>query len=176
MCNFNSTEIIQSCSNFGALDLSYTLSSLSYQILIFSENPAPSGFRNRTEGGDIDTAPRSNHYAASPVFNHFNAVIFVYKPWRPNVFFLIWNHHTYFFLLHLNTYVMGLRPLHFLIFQVRRSILEVRFWRLKSVSALNGFKQSSDETTNNNWHFFCDKNIGEDLATNFSPTNSSLIE
>ena len=80
-----STESIQSCSHFGALNLSYTVPSLSYQVLIFtwfkwsifgfnalprditskqgpniergetwyfSENPAPSGIRNRTAGSD----------------------------------------------------------------------------------------------------------------------------
>ena len=89
---------IQSCSRFGALNLSYTLPSLSYQVLIFtwvkwsiwgwsvlpkdtpsypcpkiergetwyfSENPAPSGIRNRTVGSDIGRAPRSNHCAIS---------------------------------------------------------------------------------------------------------------
>ena len=34
VCHFNSTESIQSCSRFGALNLSYTLPSLSYQVLI----------------------------------------------------------------------------------------------------------------------------------------------
>ena len=84
---------IQSCSHFGALNLSHTLPSLSYQVLIFtwvkwsiwgwsalskdttssqcpkiergetwyfSENPAPSGIRNRTPGSDIGEAQRSN--------------------------------------------------------------------------------------------------------------------
>ena len=37
LCHFNSTESIQSCSHFSALNLSYTLPSLSYQVLIFSE-------------------------------------------------------------------------------------------------------------------------------------------
>ena len=98
MCHLNSTESIRSCSHFGALNSSYTLPSLSYQVLIFtwvkwsiwglsvwhknttskqcpnierretwyfSENPAPSGIRNRTAGSDIDKAPRSNHRARS---------------------------------------------------------------------------------------------------------------
>ena len=36
MCHFNSPGSIQSCSRFGALNLSYTLPSLSYQVLIFT--------------------------------------------------------------------------------------------------------------------------------------------
>ena len=37
VCLFNSTESIQSCSHFGALNLSYTLISLSYlQVLIYT--------------------------------------------------------------------------------------------------------------------------------------------
>ena len=36
VCNINSTESIQSCSHFGALNLSYRLPSLSYQVLIFT--------------------------------------------------------------------------------------------------------------------------------------------
>ena len=36
VCHFNSTESMQSCSHFGALNLSYTLPSLSYQVLIFT--------------------------------------------------------------------------------------------------------------------------------------------
>ena len=36
VCHLNSTESIQSCSHFGALNLSYTLPSLSYQVLIFT--------------------------------------------------------------------------------------------------------------------------------------------
>ena len=36
VCHFNSTKSIQSCSHFGALNLSYTLQSLSYQVLIFT--------------------------------------------------------------------------------------------------------------------------------------------
>ena len=36
VCHFNSTESIQSCSRFGALNLSYTLPYLSYQVLIFT--------------------------------------------------------------------------------------------------------------------------------------------
>ena len=35
MCHFNYTEGIQSCGRFGALNLSYTLLSLSYEALIF---------------------------------------------------------------------------------------------------------------------------------------------
>ena len=95
VCHFNFTESIQFCSHFGALNLLYTLPSLSYQVLIFfwvtwsiwgwsalpkdttlkqcpkiergetlyfSENPAPSGIRNRTAGSDIDRA-WSNHCA-----------------------------------------------------------------------------------------------------------------
>ena len=92
VCHLNSTESIQSCSHFGA---SYTLPSLSYQVLIFtwvkwtdlpkdttskqcpnierretlyfSQNPAPSRIRNRTAGSDIDKAQRSNHCAMSIV-------------------------------------------------------------------------------------------------------------
>ena len=93
MCHVNSTESKQSCRHFGALNLSYTLPFLFYQVLIFtwvkwsiwglsalpkdttskqcpnieraetwyfSENPAPSGIRNRTAGSDIGKAPRSN--------------------------------------------------------------------------------------------------------------------
>ena len=33
--------------------------------MIFHENPAPSGIRNRTAGSDIGKAPRSSHYATS---------------------------------------------------------------------------------------------------------------
>ena len=36
MCHFNSTVSIQSCSHFGELNLSYTLPSLSYKVLIFT--------------------------------------------------------------------------------------------------------------------------------------------
>ena len=36
LCHLNSTESIQSRSHFGALNLSYTLLSLSYQVLIFT--------------------------------------------------------------------------------------------------------------------------------------------
>ena len=36
MWHFNSTVSIQSCSHFGALNLSYTLPSLSYQVFIFT--------------------------------------------------------------------------------------------------------------------------------------------
>ena len=36
VCHFNSTGSIQSCSHFGALNLSYTLPSLSYQLLILT--------------------------------------------------------------------------------------------------------------------------------------------
>ena len=90
VCHLNSTESIQSCSHFGVLNLSYTLPSLSYQVLIstwvkwsiwglsvlpkdttpkqcpnikrgetwyFSENPVPSGIRNRTADSDIGKAP-----------------------------------------------------------------------------------------------------------------------
>ena len=50
--------------------------------------------------------------------------IILYKPWRSNVFF-IWNNHkclSQLFPLHLNTYVMGLRPLEiFLIYYFFRS-------------------------------------------------------
>ena len=93
------TGSIQSCSHSGALNLSYTLPSLSNPVLIFtwvkwsiwgwstlsndttskqcskiereetwyfSDNTAPSGFRNRTTGSDIGKAPRSNHCAMSP--------------------------------------------------------------------------------------------------------------
>ena len=36
VCYLNSTENIQFCSHFGALNLSYILPSLSYQVLIFT--------------------------------------------------------------------------------------------------------------------------------------------
>ena len=36
VCYLNSTESIQSCSHFGALNLSYTLPVLSHQVLIFT--------------------------------------------------------------------------------------------------------------------------------------------
>ena len=37
VCHFNTTGVhIQPCSNFGALNLSYTFSTLSYQVLIFT--------------------------------------------------------------------------------------------------------------------------------------------
>ena len=36
MCHLNSTESIQSCSRLCALNLSYTLPTLSYQVLIFT--------------------------------------------------------------------------------------------------------------------------------------------
>ena len=109
VCHFNSTESIQSCSRFGALNSSYTLPSLSYQVLIFtwvkwsiwgwsalpkdttsykcpkiergetwyfSENPAPSGIRNRTAGSDIGRAPRSNHCAMSLTIYIFSFVFY----------------------------------------------------------------------------------------------------
>ena len=38
VCHFNSTEGIQSWSHFGALNLLYTLSSLSFQLLIFESS------------------------------------------------------------------------------------------------------------------------------------------
>ena len=38
MCHFNSLGSIQSCSRFGALNLSYTLQSLSYQVLFSPES------------------------------------------------------------------------------------------------------------------------------------------
>ena len=47
------------------------------------------------------------------MLNSNNAELFLYKPWKPKVF-SIWNHHkclSFLFPLHLNTYVMGLRPL-----------------------------------------------------------------
>ena len=36
VCHLNSTESMQSCSHFGALNLSYTLPSLSYHVLFFT--------------------------------------------------------------------------------------------------------------------------------------------
>ena len=36
VCQFKSTESIPSCSHVGALNLSYTLPSLSYQVLIYT--------------------------------------------------------------------------------------------------------------------------------------------
>ena len=53
-------------------------------------------------------------------------ILLYYKPWRP-AFFSSWNHHT---CLSLNTYVMGLRPLYFLILSMRRSTLNVHIWHL----------------------------------------------
>ena len=62
---------------------------------------------------------------------------FYYKPWR-SADFSIWNHHKclyrYFFLVHLNTYVICLHPLEIiiLILSVRGPSLYVRFWRLQT--------------------------------------------
>ena len=42
VCHFNSTESIQSCSRFGALNSSYTLPSLSYQVGRYSFSPESS--------------------------------------------------------------------------------------------------------------------------------------
>ena len=56
-----------------------------------------------------------------------------------NYFFPIWNHLkclSQFFLLHLNTYVMGLRAFTFFNFFRAGPSLDVRFWRLKTVPAL----------------------------------------
>ena len=72
-------------------------------------------------------------------------------------FFLIWNHHKWLsqlFPLHLNTYVMCLRPLEILYsFSVgidfRRQDLtstDVRSWRLKLTPALKGLIPSKQET------------------------------
>ena len=55
-------------------------------------------------------ADRSNSLAH---VDPYNAKIFLSDPWRP-MFFSIWNHHkclSQLFLLHLNTFVMGLRPI-----------------------------------------------------------------
>ena len=45
----------------------------------------------------------------------YSAEFVLYKPWRPKVF-PIWNHHikcfSQLFLVHLNNYAMGLRPLY----------------------------------------------------------------
>ena len=51
-------------------------------------------------------------------------------------FIPIWNHLSSLFPIHLNTYVMGLRSL-----EIFYSHTDVRFWRLKSISALWGLRQ-----------------------------------
>ena len=43
VCHFNATESIQSCSHFGALNLSYILPSLSYQVFIYTSTEACEG-------------------------------------------------------------------------------------------------------------------------------------
>ena len=43
--------------------------------------------------------------------NPYSAIIFLFKPWRRNVFFSISNHLIELFPFYLNTCVMGLRPL-----------------------------------------------------------------
>ena len=77
-------------------------------------------------------------------------------------YFLNLNHHkclSYLFPLHLYTYVMGLRPLiHYTcIYSYSAGIdfrsknlmsTDVKFWRLKSIPALQGFSQSIIYKTN----------------------------
>ena len=67
------------------------------------------------------------------------------------MFFSIWNHHKYLsqlFLLHLNTYVMGTTAIkNILVLSARLYTSEsvstdVRFWRIKTVPALEGLKWS----------------------------------
>ena len=70
VCHFNSTESIQFFSRFGALNLSYTY---------FSENPAPSGIRNRTAGSDIGRVPRSSHCAMSLSIGQLSDFLTFYK-------------------------------------------------------------------------------------------------
>ena len=48
--------------------------------------------------------------------NPYNAEIFFYIPWRPKVFFYFKIIINVLFSPHLNTYVMGLRPLEIFIF------------------------------------------------------------
>ena len=61
---------------------------------------------------------------------------FFMKTLETKGFFSIWNHYdclSWLFLIHLNTYVMGLRPLEiFFTFAVRRKTLVVRIWRLQT--------------------------------------------
>ena len=72
------------------------------------------------------------------------AELFSYKPCRPKRFFSIWNHHkclSYLFPLHMNTYVMGLRPLEiFLLLQrgdrLYTSVSDV--WRRLIMTYKNG--------------------------------------
>ena len=66
------------------------------------------------------------------------------------VFFSIWDHHKWpnsLFPLHLNTYIMGVRSLEiFKFFQCAGTVFirqdltytDVRFWRIKTVTALKG--------------------------------------
>ena len=64
--------------------------------------------------------------------NPLSAVFFSWKPWRSKVFLKpsFWNHHeclSQLFPIHLNTYVMGLRPLEiFLILQCGDQILTTK--------------------------------------------------
>ena len=62
--------------------------------------------------------------------------LYLWKPWRPKVFFSIWNHHkclSQLFMIHLNTYVMGLRPLQICFtLTVLGWTLVVRIWRLQT--------------------------------------------
>ena len=72
--------------------------------------------------------------------NPYHAELFLYKPWRHKGFFSIWSMYkclSWLFLVHLNTYVMGLRPLEICWFFQRgdrlytsasESSTDVRFW------------------------------------------------
>ena len=79
---------------------------------------------------------------------------FVKKNRNQSGFFSIWIHHKclrQLFLIHLNTYVMGLRPLEICWFLqcgdrlIRQNLtsLNVRFWRIKTVPALKGLRAGS---------------------------------
>ena len=66
MSHLNSTESIQSCSRFGALSLSYTLPSLSYQVLIEVSCPRTQHLNNVPRlrgGGEHDFSLKILHQA-----------------------------------------------------------------------------------------------------------------
>ena len=71
--------------------------------------------------------------------NPYNAELFFISHREQMVFFSIWNHHkclSYIFLIHLNTYVMGLQPLDIiLIISVRGPSVYVRICRLQTADS-----------------------------------------
>ena len=93
--------------------------------------------------------------------------LITYKPWR--CVFSIWNHPkwlSWLFMIHLNTYVMDLRPLwlfHFYSVGIdfRRQNLtctDVRFWRLKSIPHCQSYITHSTAVLHDNlylWYPYC---------------------